>query len=125
MNGCVNFSALIVAGIALSACGGAHMGTSSAPRDASLGRNVAPAAITGRGPVGSADASGPHGAEIESGVVISIDDGNMHMGYPSSATVERTADGVIVSINGKTRKFSRAATVSSGGSYHLYAPVIH
>jgi hypothetical protein len=125
MNGCVKFSALGLAAVALSACGGAHMGASSAPRDASLGHNVAPASITGGGPASSADAAGPHGAEIESGPVISIDDGNMHMGYPGSAKVERTADGVVVTINGKTREFSRAATVSIGGSYHIYAPINH
>lgn len=125
MNGCVKLSALVIAAIALPACGGANMGASSVPRDVSLDHHVAPASITRGGPDASAADAGPHGAEIESGSVVSIDDGNLHMAYPASATVERTADGVVVSINGKTRTFSRAATVSNGGSYRRYAPVNH
>jgi hypothetical protein len=118
-------SALAIAALMLGACGRGTMGTNSAPHDASLSHNVASVSV-GRGgaDVSSADA-GPHGAEVESGSVISITDGNVHMAYPASATVERTADGVVVRINGKTRKFSAAATVSSGGSYHVYAPVNH
>ena len=73
----------------------------------------------------SADDAGPHGAEIESGSVITITDGNVHKGYPASAIVERTADGVVVTLNGHRRNFSRAAIVSNGGSYHIYAPVSH
>jgi hypothetical protein len=126
MNRASVLSALVMATVALSACGGAHMGASSSLRDASMGHNVAPPNVTGGAhAASSADAGGPHGAEIESGSVVSITDGNVHMAYPASATVERTADGVAVTIGGKTRKFSRAATVTSGGSYHIYAPVNH
>ena len=127
MNRASVLSALVIAAaVGLSACGGAHMGAGSAPRDASLDHNVTPASIAGgaRAPSSASDA-GPRGPEIESGSVIGIDDGNVHMGYPASATVVRTADGVVVTLNGKTRKFSRTAIVSNGGSYHVYAPVNH
>jgi hypothetical protein len=124
MNRASGFSALVFAALALAACGGAHMGATSAPH-ASSGHNVAPNGTAGGRAAVSAEAAGPHGAEIESGSVISITDSNFHMAYPAFATVERTADGVVVSIGGKTRKFSRTATVATGGSYHVYAPISH
>jgi len=124
MNGCVKVSVLMGAMVALSACG-AHIGASSAPRDVSLRNKVAPAGVTRGQSAAFAEAAGPHGPEIESGSVITVNDGNVHMGYPGYATVARTADGVLVSLNGKTRKFSRTATVSTDGSYHIYAPVSH
>jgi hypothetical protein len=118
-------SALAIAVLMLGACGRGTMGTSSAPHEASLSRNVAPASVGRRGAdISSADA-GRHGPEIESGSIISITDSHVHMAYPATATVERTADGVVVRSNGKTWKFSAAATVSSGGSYHVYGPVNH
>ena len=117
-------SALAVAVVMLAACGGHNMANSSAPHDASLSHSVAPAG-TGRAADASAEASAPHGPEIESGSVVTITDGNVQKGFPASATVERTADGVIVTTAGRTWKFSRAATVSNGGSYHIYARLNH
>lgn len=118
-------SALAVAVVMLSACGGRNMANSSAPHDASLSHSVAPAGGMSRAVDASAEASAPHGPEIESGSVVTITDGNVQKGFPASAKVERTAEGVIVTTAGKTWKFSRAATVSNGGSYHIYAPVSH
>lgn len=72
------------------------------------------------------DTSGyPHGQETESGVPVMITDGNVHVMFPGSATVTRSADGVRVTHNGRTRTFSTTAVVTQAGNYHHFAPVAH
>ena len=66
----------------------------------------------------------PHGPEIESGVPMTITDGNLHLIIPPSANVLRTAEGFTVTYsNGHTRKFSKNAVAVVGGEYHRYGPL--
>ena len=66
-----------------------------------------------------------HGAETESGIPVMVTDGTMHIMFPSSATIVRSASGVEVTSHGRTRHFSPAAFVTQAGTYHHFAPVAH
>jgi hypothetical protein len=65
----------------------------------------------------------PHGAELESGTPLMITEGNFHLMVPPSALVQRSADGITVTANGVTRKFSTKASIVRGGEYHRYEAV--
>lgn len=62
----------------------------------------------------------PHGAEIESGKSFMVSEGNYHVGFPPSAKLVRTADGIVVTYKGVSRTFSSSARVDVG-AYHRYA----
>jgi hypothetical protein len=100
------------------------VGSSTAPRTESS-HTIATQSVTMRDSAADAATSGAHGREIDSGSVISVTDGNVHMAYPAGATMTRTADGVVVMSHGHVRKFSASAVVMQSGSYHVYAPVTH
>jgi len=61
-----------------------------------------------------------HGAEIESAQNLIVSVGNNHMAFPPGATLKRTANGIEVTYNGKTRTFSSSARVDTG-TYRRYA----
>jgi hypothetical protein len=63
----------------------------------------------------------PHGQELESGSTFMISEGNNHAMFPAGSHYARTANGIVVTYNGKTRTFSSSARVDLG-TYHRYAP---
>lgn len=119
-------SAILLSATMLAACGGrGNAGSTTSPRESSS-RTVATQGIPMRDSDADTANSGPHGPEIESGSVFMVTDGNVHMAFPSGATMARTADGLLVVSHGQARKFSVAAVVTQSGSYHVYsAPVTH
>jgi hypothetical protein len=119
-------STLFVSAALLTACAGrGNAGSSAAPRESSS-RTVATQGVSMRDWDADTANSGPHGPEIESGSVFMVTDGNVHMAFPSGATMTRTADGLRVVSHGREHKFSVAAVVTESGSYHVYSsPVTH
>lgn len=111
---------LTVSGLMLAGCAGSHS-SNSVPRSAESNEQKTAADIRR---ISAANASRPHGAEVESGTPMTITDGNVHIIIPPSATVVRTADGFVVTYStGRTRKFSKNAVAVVGGEFHRYAAV--
>jgi hypothetical protein len=101
---------------ALAACGHGTHATSAVPDRASSGHLSA----------SDAERNAPPGTEIESGVTVTVRDGNAHIMFPPSAVVSRSNDGkVIVTVGAHTSVFSANAVVIRAGQYHRYAGVAH
>jgi len=108
------------AGLVLGGCAGSH-NSNSVPRGAESNDQKIAAAIRR---VSAETAGMPHGPEIESGVPMTITDGNLHLIIPPTANVVRTAEGFAVTYsNGRTRKFSKNAVAVVAGEYHRYGPL--
>lgn len=108
------------AGLTLGGCAGSH-NSNSVPRGADSNDEKMAAAIRR---VSAERAGMPHGPEIESGVPMTITDGNLHLIIPPSANVVRSPEGFTVTYsNGRTRKLSGNAVAVVGGEYHRYGPL--
>ena len=113
--GAVALSALV-----LAACNaGTNAGTGTPGRNTSANRIA-----TSNARATDDTSAYRHGPETESGIPVMITDGNEHIMFPSSVTVTRSADGVRVTHNGRTRTFSATATITQAGNYHHFAPVV-
>jgi hypothetical protein len=108
------------AGLVLGSCAGSH-NSNSMPRGTESNDQKMVAAIRR---VSAETAGMPHGPEIESGVPMTITDGNLHLIIPPTANVVRTAGGFTVTYsNGHSRKFSKNAVAVVAGEYHRYGPL--
>ena len=101
---------------ALAACGhGSHTVTAVPDRAAS-----------GHLSARDAERNAPYGTEVESGVTVTVTDGNVHMMFPPSAVVSRADDGkLVVTVGPNTSVFSAKASVVRAGQYHRYAAIAH
>src|ERR1700676_5007803 len=116
-------SVLLAASMLAGCGGGGSVGSSTGPGAESSSRTVATRGVAMPDSAVDTVSSAPHGAEIDSGAVFTVTDGNVHMAYPAGATMTRTADGVLVINRGHARKFSASAVITQSGSYHTYSPV--
>ena len=108
------------AGLVLGGCAGSH-NSNSVPRGADSNDQKMAAAIRR---ISAETAGMPHGPEIESGVPMTITDGNLHLIIPPSANVVRTDEGFTLTYsNGRSRKFSKNAVAVVAGEYHRYGPL--
>ena len=107
-------------GLAVAGCAG-NLNSNSLPRSAESNDHKIAAAVRR---ISAETAGMPHGPEIESGVPMTVTEGNLHLIIPPSASVVRTTDGFTVTYsNGRTRKFSKNAVAVVGGEYHRYGPL--